>query len=161
MVTPFASDHFGPMALVEVGALTVGSIRQAWVAGARGKAVKVISALLKHLPAEHEYCVIFMRRDLNEILASQKKMLDNRGEDPGVSDEEIAGLFEQHLAATLGWLKQQPNIRLLEVDYNALLAEPAPWLDQVTAFVPLALDEAAMGAVVEPALYRNRTAVAL
>jgi hypothetical protein len=133
----------------------------AWVAGARGKAVKVISALLKHLPAEHEYCVIFMRRDLNEILASQKKMLDNRGEDQGVSDAEIAGLFEQHLAATLGWVKQQPNIRLLEVDYNALLAEPGPWLGKVAAFVPLALDEAAMGAVVEPALYRNRTAVEL
>jgi phosphatidylserine decarboxylase len=30
MVTAFASDHFGRMALVEVGALTVGSIRQSF-----------------------------------------------------------------------------------------------------------------------------------
>ena len=35
MVTPFASDRFGPMAIVEVGALTVGSIRQAYRPGAR------------------------------------------------------------------------------------------------------------------------------
>ena len=28
MVTPFGSDHFGPMVMVEVGAMTVGSIRQ-------------------------------------------------------------------------------------------------------------------------------------
>jgi phosphatidylserine decarboxylase len=33
MVTCFASDRFGPMALVEVGALTVGSIRQAFEPG--------------------------------------------------------------------------------------------------------------------------------
>ena len=35
MVTRFESDHFGPMAIVEVGALTVGSIRQRFQPGAR------------------------------------------------------------------------------------------------------------------------------
>jgi len=34
-VTLFDSDHFGPMAIVEVGALTVGSIRQRFRPGAR------------------------------------------------------------------------------------------------------------------------------
>jgi phosphatidylserine decarboxylase len=33
MLTPFEADHFGNMVLVEIGALTVGSIRQAFRAG--------------------------------------------------------------------------------------------------------------------------------
>ena len=53
----------------------------AWLENAQGKSVKVISALLKHLPSDYRYRVIFMRRDMSEILASQKKMLDHRGED--------------------------------------------------------------------------------
>lgn len=35
MVTRFESDHFGPMAIVEIGALTVGSIRQRFEPSAR------------------------------------------------------------------------------------------------------------------------------
>ncbi|MCB0047487.1 MAG: hypothetical protein KDD92_18835 [Caldilineaceae bacterium] len=129
----------------------------AWVADARGKVVKVISALLTYLPPEHEYYILFMRRDLNEILASQKKMLHNRGEKKGADDEEIAALFQQHLTATMDWLADQPNMHLLEVDYNALLQDPEPWLDQVVAFVPAALDANAMRAITEPGLYRNRS----
>ncbi|MCB9139770.1 MAG: sulfotransferase family protein [Caldilineaceae bacterium] len=129
----------------------------AWVADARGKVVKVISALLTYLPPEHEYYILFMRRDLNEILASQKKMLHNRGEEKGADDEEIAALFQQHLTATMDWLADRPNMHLLEVDYNALLQDPEPWLDQVATFVPAALDANAMRAITEPDLYRNRS----
>ena len=57
----------------------------AWVADAQGKVVKVISALLKHLPSSHNYQVIFLRRHMSEILASQRKMLIRRGEDPVLS----------------------------------------------------------------------------
>src|ERR671923_2816349 len=46
----------------------------AWLPGAQGKAVKVISALLEFLPSEFNYQVIFMRRRMSEILASQRKM---------------------------------------------------------------------------------------
>ena len=33
MITPFESDHFGPMVIAEVGAMTVGSIRQCFQPG--------------------------------------------------------------------------------------------------------------------------------
>ena len=66
-----------------------------WVADAQGKSVKVISALLKHLPSDHQYRVIFIRRHMDEILASQRKMLLRRGEDPDkMDDAEMALLFE-------------------------------------------------------------------
>jgi hypothetical protein len=97
----------------------------AWLPEAQGKTVKVISALLPHLPENYNYKVIFMRRSLPEILASQRKMLLNRGEDPDeIPDDKMAPLFEKHLAETLAWLDKQPNVQYVQVDYNRLLQSP-------------------------------------
>ena len=128
-----------------------------WVADARGKVVKVISALLQYLPANYEYRVIFMHRNLTEVLASQRKMLRNRAADEdAVSDEEMTRLFEMHLADVEGWLDRQPNMRALHVDYNAMLIDPRPFVAQIDDFLGMDLDREAMAAVVDPALYRNR-----
>ncbi|HRQ36531.1 MAG TPA: sulfotransferase domain-containing protein [Chloroflexota bacterium] len=129
----------------------------AWVAEARGKAVKVISQLLRHLPADQEYRVIFMRRNMDEILASQKKMLVNRGEDPNrVSDEELTRLFEKHLAQVTQWLEQQPHIKTLYLHYSEVLADPRPAADQINGFLDGRMNTQAMVASVDPTLYRNR-----
>lgn len=129
----------------------------AWVAEAQGKAVKVISQLLKYLPAAHAYQIIFMQRHMAEILASQKKMLVNRGEDSErVSDEELATLFEKHLRHVFAWLEQQPDVSTLFVHYNAMLADPQSQAEAVNVFLGGRLDIEAMTAVVDPSLYRNR-----
>jgi hypothetical protein len=131
-----------------------------WVAAAQGKSVKVISQLLRHLPDGYTYKVIFMRRNMDEIIASQKKMLINRGEDPDkVSDEEIADLFAKHLAQVMTWLDNQPNVDVLYIHYSAMLAEPQTQAELVTAFLGNELDVEAMTAVVDPNLYRNRASV--
>ena len=128
-----------------------------WVADAQGKSVKVISQLLRYLPAEYPYKVIFMRRNMEEIVASQKKMLVNRGEDPDkVSDEEITGLFEKHLAQVMTWLDNQANIDVLYIHYSEMLANPQTQAELVSAFLGGDLDVQAMTAVLDPTLYRNR-----
>ena len=129
-----------------------------WVADAQGKSVKVISQLLRHLPDEYEYKVIFMRRNMEEILASQKKMLINRGEDPNkVSDEEIKDLFEKHLASVINWLDNQENVEVLYIHYRETLSDPQPQAEMINAFLGGNLDVEAMTGVVDPTLYRNRT----
>ena len=129
----------------------------AWLEHAPGKAVKIVSALLVHLPATHDYQVIFMRRNLAEVLASQRKMLAHRGEVADAAhDAEMAALFEKHLVATQAWLQTQPNIRVLEIDYNGLLSDPVPHLRQLTTFLHRPLDQTKMAQVIDPALYRNR-----
>ena len=59
----------------------------AWLAGARGKCVKVISFLLRRLPAGEHYRIVFVRRNLREVLASQRRMLERRGEPAGDAGE--------------------------------------------------------------------------
>jgi hypothetical protein len=129
----------------------------AWVAEAQGKVVKIISALLKHMPPEYEYRVIFMRRHMKEILASQRKMLVHRGEDAEKMDDEKMGeLFEKHMAQVFAWLGQQPNVRYIQVHYNDLLADPVAYARQVDEFLDGRLDEQKMIEMVDPKLYRNR-----
>lgn len=129
----------------------------AWVANAQGKVVKVISQLLRHLPADQEYRVIFMHRHMDEILASQKKMLAHRGEDPDrVSDEELTRLFEKHLAHVTQWLDQQPNIKTLYLHYSDVLADPRAAAGRINGFLDGRLDTQAMVTSVDPTLYRNR-----
>lgn len=128
-----------------------------WLPQAEGKVVKVISALLEHLPGDYRYRVVFMGRAIPEILASQRKMLVHRGEDPEkVSDSELAPLFEKHLQSVQAWLKAQPNFEVLYVNYNQLLENPAPGVAQVKTFLGVDLDAEAMMAVIDPDLYRQR-----
>jgi len=128
-----------------------------WLADAQGKVLKVIAALITHLPATYSYQIIFMRRDMSEILASQKKMLLNRGEDPDkISDAEMAQLFEKHLFKVLSWIDQQPNMRKIEVSYNMLFKDPKPNIAQINRFLGNILDGEKMLEVINPDLYRQR-----
>jgi hypothetical protein len=129
----------------------------AWLAQARGKAVKVISALLKHLPPEYEYRVIFMRRSTEEILASQRKMLLRRGEAVDrVADEELAVLYDKHLEQVYAWLESQANVAVLDVNYNRLVSHAGEELTAVNRFLGGYLDVEQMSRVVDGRLYRNR-----
>ncbi len=141
--------------LERVKALDKGD--KAWVEEAQGKAVKVISALLEHLPSEYHYNVIFMHRQIEEILASQRKMLQRRGEAADtVADKEMALLFAKHVENVSTWLHEQPNFSVIDIDYNQMLVDPRPPIHAINHFLNIGLDEAQMAAVVNPTLYRNR-----
>lgn len=130
-----------------------------WLPDAKGKAVKVIGALLPYLPNEFNYRVLFMRRAMPEILASQRKMLENRGEDPDkISDRQIAQEFEGHLKDVIAWSNKQKNIQFMQVDYNQVMSDPDPALKKINRFLGGALDFDAMQGVIDPNLYRQRTA---
>lgn len=145
----------GYFELERVKQLSKGDV--SWVPEARGQAVKVISALLEHLPPTCQYRVLFMRRRLPEVLASQKKMLERRGEPTdSVPDATMAALFEKHLQKVEGWLAAQPNISVMYVPYHDLAEKPEAWVDQIAEFVGLELDREAMRRAADPSLYRNR-----
>jgi hypothetical protein len=134
--------------------LTEGNTQ--WLDGARGKVVKVISALLENLPAQYHYKVIFMERPLQEVLASQKKMLANRAEDSKTGDAEMEEQFRKHLAAVKYWLARQPNIEVLYMDYIKMLASPGSYCASVAKFIEVRIDVDKMQSVPNEKLHRNR-----
>ena len=96
-----------------------------------------------------------MRRELDEVLASQQKMLDRRGEDNEIEDAQMRDLWENHLWRARYHLKHAKNFEFIEVPYRTALDQPADAARQIAAFVG-GLDADAMAAVVDRKLYRNR-----
>lgn len=128
-----------------------------WLPEAKGKAVKVISALLEHLPAKYTYRVLFMQRKMEEVLASQKQMLIRSGKPTDtVSDEQLADMYAKHLVKVNAWLADQANFSVLDLDYNKMLDDPSKYADYVNNFLGGTLDVEAMVGVVDNRLYRQR-----
>ena len=128
-----------------------------WVYDAPGKAVKVISYLLEYLPKDLNYYVLFMEREIKEILASQQKMLERRNEKSQISDEEMTAQYNDHLRSVRYWLPRQSNMRVLYVNYNSMMSEPEKLCNSIMDFLELPLDVTVMREVPNPSLYRNRS----
>ena len=124
----------------------------------RGKAVKAISFLIKDLPDDNDYRVIFMRRDLDEVIASQEKMIARLDQgDTAADPEALKEAYRNDIVRTRLLCKKRPNFELIEVHYKAAIEDPAAVSRTVNEFLGGGLDEAAMRAAIDASLYRNRS----
>jgi hypothetical protein len=131
-----------------------------WLVNATGKAVKIIYALLYHLEQSQRYKIILMERDLEEVLASQRAMLNRLGRDGGalgrVSTTEAAAAFRREMDRVEIWLRRQQNIDLLKMHYREVLSKPREKVLELQRFLDSDLDLRAMESVVDWSLYRRR-----
>lgn len=128
-----------------------------WVSEACGKVVKVIYIFLYHLPKDYSYKVLFMKRNLDEVVASQKVMLRRRQEGDRLTDQQLIDSYSEQLRKLDLWIRQQPNFNIHYLDYHEVVADPAKAAVEITRFLGLPLDIAAMTNSVDPTLYRNRS----
>ena len=152
---PDIDNPNGYYELETVKQMSAGDV--AWLAGSGGRAVKVISSLLEYLPVQYSYRIIFMEREIPEILASQRKMLERRHETSNVDDGKIAEQFRKHLSIIKPWLARQSNMEVLYISYNSLMMNPEPYCRRVIEFIacePNHLER--MLSVPTGELYRNR-----
>jgi hypothetical protein len=126
-----------------------------WLPGARGRALKVIHALVAALPEGFAYRLVWVQRDLAEVVASQEAMLGGPADD-GLSPERLAEVFAAQLAELERWLAGRPHFRVLRLEHRALLADPAAAAAELGAFLGGGLDVEAMAGAVDPALHRSR-----
>ena len=104
-----SADEDNPKGYFELEAVKRTSKSDEWIENSNGKVVKVISELLKNLPNNHQYKVLFMRRKLDEVLASQKKMLIRRNENAEMDEEDMKRIFVAHLEEVETMLRQRPS----------------------------------------------------
>jgi hypothetical protein len=126
-----------------------------WLSATRGKAFKMVSQLLYHLPAGETYRIIFMERDLDETLLSQEKMLARLGR-AAAPREQISEAYAIHLGRLHEWLGRQGGMAVLRVRYNDLVERPREEAERVREFLGGRADVDGMVRVVDPSLYRNR-----
>ncbi len=130
---------------------------KSWLREVRGRGIKVISFLLRDLPRENRYRVLFMTRRFEEILASQAKMLERRGEESETEDERMKDLYENHLLQVKGMLSRKENFEVLYIQYSDVLENGRKHAELIRDFLGLDLDVEKMQAVVDRQLYRNRS----
>jgi hypothetical protein len=151
------ADEDNPEGYYELERVKQIETDKAWLPDARGKVVKMIAALLRHLPPDYAYKVVFMRRDIGEVLASQRQMLIRRREAADtVPDERMASLFSKHVKQIEAWLAEQPHAEVLFVHYGDVLASPIDEARRIDQFFGGLLDVDRMVEVVDPSLYRQR-----
>jgi hypothetical protein len=153
-----AADEDNPKGYYEFE--RVKKIKQdtAWLADARGKVVKMISQLLLDLPAANQYRIIFMRRNIDEVLASQKQMMVRRGtvKEGGPSDKEMGDMLLKHVDHVMHWMDKQPNIKYVTVSYNEMVKDAKDSITKINQLLGGTLNASAMATVVDQALYRQR-----
>jgi hypothetical protein len=130
-----------------------------WLPSARGRAVKMVSSLLYDLPHIEKYRVVFMQRDIDEVLASQETMLKRLGRATAPADQ-MKKSFAIHLKRLFEWLPQQAHIRVVTVSYNSLLSDPDSQCRLVVDFLDGRPKMEQMLTAVDRSLYRNRIAEA-
>jgi hypothetical protein len=151
------SDENNPKGYYELEAVKKLDKDQACLENAEGKAVKIISALLKYLPSRYNYKIIFMHRDMGEVLASQKKMLIRNGKPSNrIADDTLSRCFQQHINQVSVWLREQSNIDVLNITYSLLIKNPAKHIERISHFLGISLNLNAMAGVIDVSLYRQR-----
>ena len=151
------ADDDNPRGYYEFEAVKRTKEDASWLADAPGKVVKIIYRLLYDLPPDHDYRVVFMHRDLSEVLRSQAAMLERNGRPRGpAGDEQMQRLFRRELHDFQHWIRSQSNFALLEVSYNDVLQDPRPHLTAIDRFLGGGLNLESMLASIDRSLYRNR-----
>lgn len=152
------ADEDNPMGYYELE--TVKKIKEddSWLDGVRGKAVKMVSMLLYDLPSNRTYKLIFMNRNIEEILASQRVMLERKGDKSATNDEEMVKLFSEHLEEISKWLKEQKNIDVLYLNYKDVIENPFKNAHSINRFLNNTLNVEKMVQVIDKSLYRQRSA---
>lgn len=155
-----AADPDNPHGYFELEAVKRLPADVAWLEAAAGRAVKVVSALLDKLPATSRYRVVFLERDMTEVLASQRRMLERRGQATDrVADDAMATMFRRHVATTLERVRARPEMALLFLRYDEVVSKPREAAIAVDEFLGGGLDLDRMGAAVDASLYRQRVAI--
>lgn len=153
------ADTDNPRGYFELEQATRLRVDRSWLPSAKGHAVKIVAQLLPYLAGDSVYRVLFMDRDLSEVLSSQRVMLQNLGRPPAdLSDAQLEAAFRHQLRQVRLWLARQPNVKTLFVSHREVVDAPLTVARRVNEFLGGGLDTAAMAEVVEPSLYRQRTA---
>ena len=126
-----------------------------WLEKTRGKVFKMVSMLLYDLPSLYKYKIIFMKRNMDEMLASQRKMLEREGKE-GNADDGIGELFAKHLKHITGWLELRPNISALYINYRDIIDDPHRQAKMLNQFLDNRLNVERMITVIDKSLYRNK-----
>lgn len=124
-----------------------------WLDLAKEKSVKVVAPLLKFLDPKYRYKVIFMNRDLTEIIKSQQKMIGKNTEDLRLG---LLESYDKQLKKVDIWKDKEPGVELIYINYKDALNNTGDVINKVSSFIGVEMDKSEMAKCVDKSLYRNK-----
>jgi hypothetical protein len=150
-------DEDNPNGYFELEAVKRLRSDQSWITGALGKAVKIVVPVVLSLPPSIPVRVLFLERNITEVIASQAAMLARKGVKPVLPAEKLQVVFQAQVDLAKRSLESRPSCRLLVLNHRRMLEDPLAAATSVGDFLQLPLDVKAMAATVNPGLYRQRS----
>lgn len=128
-----------------------------WVHEGQNKAVKVIAQLLQYLPANYHYKVVFMEREMEEVIQSQQIMLGKKSDvEKKVYPTALADTFKKQLEKTQSWIKNHPQFEVTYISYADVIKNPQEIAENISLFLDADLNIQKMIQTVDYTLYRNK-----
>lgn len=145
-------DNNNPEGYFELDAVKGIVKDNSFLKSAAGKVVKIVAPLPIFMDKSLSYRVIFMRREIEEILRSQEIMLNK---DQQAERQKFAAIYETHIQKTYQFFVSN-NIPYLDVPYKELIQNPEHELEKIIAFLEIDAVWQDLASAVNPSLYRNR-----
>jgi hypothetical protein len=128
-----------------------------WLYEAKGKALKIVSPLLIYLPLNINFKIIFMIRNYDEIIQSQKKMLnEDEKEDSLTKSEMLKKIFDKDIKQAKNWIKKNPDCEALYISYKKLIEHPDSEIKKIAEFLEIHTELKNAISVVDKNLYRTK-----
>ncbi len=147
------ADLHNPKGYFELEAVKSLAKDNSWIGQIQGKAVKIIVQLLVNLPSEYNYKIVFMEREISEIMQSQQKMLNKS---TSVYPVEIANIYQKDLLNAKSWISQHPNMSVLYLNHHEIIKNPDIELEKLRGFLNLNTDLKELSKIIDQDLYRNK-----
>ncbi len=156
------ADESNPKGYLEFEPVKNSFKDNSWMTMADGKVVKVVAPLLKALKSKYNLRIIFMERDLHEIVSSQNEMLIRKNKNKIKTKEfdlRLLDTYKLMLKESKRWIAEHNQAEVYFVGHRALIENPVEEIRKINRFMDGVLDEAAMKKVVDPTLYRIKSSV--
>jgi hypothetical protein len=148
-------DESNPKGYLEVESI-IDKLRDnpEFVFNFKDQVLKVIAYGLQYLPSGN-YKVVYMERNIEEVLDSMEKMMNSTDEER--AETKLA--FEKLNEKTKSEISQRKDMEVLFINYNEILSDPEEQLAKVHRFLDERnLDLEKMVQAVDKKLYRQRRA---
>jgi hypothetical protein len=117
-----------------------------------GKTIKIVAPLVTFIDLSLQYRVVFMLRDLDEVVQSQEKMV---GKDQQDQKEKFKSMYALHIEKSRQFLLTH-SIPFIEIQYKELLQNPETCLQGLIDFCGWETPMVELKSVIDDSLYRNR-----
>jgi predicted AlkP superfamily phosphohydrolase/phosphomutase/tetratricopeptide (TPR) repeat protein len=128
-----------------------------WLKETKGKVVKIIAPLLFALPEKFIYKIIFMNRNIHEVILSQQKMLTSEGRaKEGTFSISLNNSFSNILKKVENWRERSHHVEILYIEHKELIKNPVIEINKVKQFLDFEVSAQELSKIIDRNLYRSK-----